>query len=346
MHTVYSDNHRFQDGKSELNNGKLMPCFEMPLRAELVLAQVNASGIGPVINPALHGEAPISAVHTQPFIEFLRTAWDEWKAEHGDYDALPIIWPTRTLRHDKIPRAIDGKLSYFSLDAGTPITPGTWTAITSAVDVALTGVDLLNAGHRSAFSMCRPPGHHAAADVFGGYCFFNNAAIAAQAMRNQGIDRVGILDVDYHHGNGTQAIFYDRADVPFASLHADPFEEYPYFLGHADETGTGAGEGANHNFPLPWGTDWSAYDQALTEAVDRLRRHNVQALVVSLGVDTFDGDPISRFRLQHDDYLRMGARISELGVPTLFVFEGGYAVEAIGVNVVNVLRGFEAGTHA
>jgi acetoin utilization deacetylase AcuC-like enzyme len=343
MKTVYTDDHRFQDGKAELTNGKLVPCFEMPKRADLVHARVQEVALGPVLGPTDYGRAAISRVHTDPFIDFLESAWDEWVAEHGDYDALPLTWPTRTLRQDRVPTVIDGKLSYYSLDAGTPITLGTWRAITSAANVAVTGAELLRSGEQAAFALCRPPGHHASSDVYGGYCFFNNAAIATQYLRDNGVDKVGVLDVDYHHGNGTQAIFYDRADVPFVSLHGDPQQEYPYFLGYADEYGAGAGEGANKNYPLPWGTDWVRYEEALIDGVKTLRAHGVDALVVSLGVDTFDGDPISQFKLQHDDYLRMGENIAKLGVPTLFVFEGGYAVGAIGVNAVNVLTGFENG---
>jgi acetoin utilization deacetylase AcuC-like enzyme len=342
MKTVYSDDHRFQDGKAELNNGQLVPCFEMPQRADLVLARVREVGLGEVVTPTDHGLAPILRVHTEPFVNFLRDAWGEWVAEHGAYDALPLTWPTRTLRHDRVPEVIDGKLSYYSLDAGTPITAGTWKAINAAANVALTGAALIQGDERSVFSLCRPPGHHASADVYGGYCFFNNAAIAAQSLRDGGIAKVGILDVDYHHGNGTQAIFYDRADVPFVSLHGDPRQEYPYFLGYDDELGAGAGLGANRNFPLPWGTAWDTYEPALAAGIAELRAHRVDALVVSLGLDTFEADPISQFKLRHDDYLRMGAAIAQLGVPTLFVFEGGYAVEALGINAVNVLTGFES----
>ncbi len=341
MKTVYSDDHRLQDGKAELNNGQLVPCFEMPSRADLVLARVREVGLGEVIEPTDHGLAPILRIHTEPFVNFLRDAWGEWVAEHGEYDALPLTWPTRTLRHDRVPEVIDGKLSYYSLDAGTPITAGTWQAINAAANVALTGADLIRSGETVAFSLCRPPGHHASADVYGGYCFFNNAAIAAQSLRDGGVPKVGILDVDYHHGNGTQAIFYERADVPFVSLHADPRQEYPYFLGYDDERGAGSGLGANRNFPLPWGTAWDAYEPALVAGIAELESQRVEALVVSLGVDTFEDDPISQFKLRHEDYLRMGGAIASLGVPTLFVFEGGYAIDALGVNAVNVLTGFE-----
>ena len=340
--TVYSDNHRLQDGKAELNDGLLVPCFEMPRRADLVLARVREVGLGDVIEPTPHGLDPVLRVHTEPFVTFLRDAWCEWAAAHGEYDALPLTWPTRTLRHDRVPTVIDGKLSYYSLDAGTPITAGTWTAITAAADVAVTGADILLTGERAAFALCRPPGHHANADVYGGYCFLNNAAIAAQYLLDQGSTKVGILDVDYHHGNGTQAIFYDRSDVPFVSVHGDPRQEYPYFLGYDDELGVGSGLGANRNYPLPWGTAWNTYEPALLAGIEELRAHEIDRLVVSLGVDTFELDPISKFKLTHDDYVSMGRHIASLNVPTLFVFEGGYAVDAIGINAVNVLTGFES----
>ena len=342
MKTIYSDNHRLQDGKAELNDGLLVPCFEMPRRADLVLDRVREVALGEVLEPTAHGLDPILRVHTDPFVSFLREAWAEWVAAHGEYDALPLTWPTRTLRHDRVPTIIDGRLSFYSLDAGTPITAGTWTASTSAVDVALTGADVLLAGDRVAFSLCRPPGHHASADVYGGYCFLNNAAISVQYLLDHGSAKVGVLDVDYHHGNGTQAIFYDRSDVPFVSLHGDPRQEYPYFLGYDDELGSGAGTGANRNYPLPWGTAWDTYQPALLSGIEDLRAHSIDCLVVSLGVDTFEEDPISRFKLKHADYVQMGAHIASLNVPTLFVFEGGYAVEAIGINAVNALQGFES----
>jgi acetoin utilization deacetylase AcuC-like enzyme len=343
MKTVYTEDHRLQDGKAELIDGKLQPCFEMPKRAEIIINRVREVKLGEVVAPRDFGLAPVKRVHRGRFVDFLQGAWGEWVQAHGDYDALPLNWRAPGMRRDRIPEVIDGKLSYFSIDAGTPITSGTWTAITSAANVALTGAGMVDAGERAVFALCRPPGHHAGSDFYGGYCFFNNAAIAAQEFRESGAERVAILDVDYHHGNGTQEIFYTRPDVFTVSLHADPRQEYPFFLGFADEIGESAGEGFHLNLPLPWGTAWSTYTPALDTAIQRIRDYGADVVVVSLGVDTFEQDPISKFKLKHDDYLQTGRMIASLGLPTLFVMEGGYAVEALGVNAVNVLQGFEQG---
>ncbi len=343
MKTVYSDDHRLQDGKAELIDGKLMPCFEMPRRADIIISRVRETRLGEVLPPQSFGTDPIRRVHTHNFVEFLRTAWDRWVEAHGEYDALPLNWRVPGMR-DVEPEAIDGKLGYFSFDAGTPITAGTWKAITAAVDVALTGQKLAAGGERAVFALCRPPGHHAGTRFYGGYCFFNNAAIAAQAFRDQGAGRVAILDVDYHHGNGTQEIFYGRDDVLTISIHADPRQEYPFFLGFADETGEGKGTGFHVNLPLRWGSAWDTYQPALETAMRRIRDYAPDAIVVSLGVDTFEEDPISKFKLKHADYLRMGEMIAGAGRPTLFVMEGGYAVDALGINAVNVLDGFEQAT--
>lgn len=341
MRTIYSPDHQYQNAKAELIDGQFVPAFENPKRVEMILAQVQVAELGEVLPPHEFGLKPILRVHDEKFVQFLQTAWENWIREHGDYDALPLNWATRTMRHDRIPETIDGKLSYYSFDAGTPITSGTWQAIISSANVALTGQYLLNQGERSVFALCRPPGHHAARDFYGGYCFLNNAAIAAQALRDAGAERVAILDIDYHHGNGTQAIFYDRADVLFISLHAHPRQEYPFFLGYEDEVGIGDGEGFNYNYPLPWGTTWSTYCKTFTAAIQQIHQYHPDALVVSLGVDTFEQDPISKFLLKGEDYKRIGAAIATLNKSTLFVMEGGYAVEAIGINTVNVLLGFE-----
>ena len=209
--------------------------------------------------------------------------------------------------------------------------------------MALSGAAELLKGEGAVFSLCRPPGHHAARDIYGGYCFLNNAAIAAQALRDGGIGKVAILDVDYHHGNGTQAIFYERGDVFFASLHGDPRQEFPYFLGYQDETGEGAGAGSNANYPMPWGSGFDVWSAALADACKKITACGAGAVVISLGVDTFKDDPISKFTLESANFLTLGATIAGLGLPSLFVFEGGYAVDAVGVNAVNVLLGFEGG---
>lgn len=342
MLTIYSDRHHRHHGNTELIDGQLLPCFEMPSRADHVLARARHVALGEVREPDAFGLDPVRRVHSPAFVDFLASAWDEWTAAGRTHDALPLVWPVRGLRTDRVPHDIDGKLGYYAMDAGVPITAGTWDAVQASADVALTGARLIADGAKGVFSLCRPPGHHAAADYMGGYCYLNNAAIAAQYLRDQGAAKVAILDVDYHHGNGTQSIFYDRADVCFASLHGDPMVEYPYFLGHADEPGVGAGQGFNHNYPLPHGTAWDTYGPALEHACARLRAYGADALVVSLGVDTFEHDPISRFKLVNADYLRMGEAIGRLGLRTLFVMEGGYAVDDIGVNAVNVLQGFEA----
>jgi acetoin utilization deacetylase AcuC-like enzyme len=340
MLTVFTEDHRFQDGKFELIDGQLLPPFERPQRAEMIIERVRDVGLGDVIGPTEFGLEPVRRVHSDEFIAFLRTAHGEWRKVHGDTDALPLTWPSRGFRHIE-PESIDGRLSYYSFDAGTPITSGTWRAITAAANVAVTGAQRINDGARAAFSLCRPPGHHAARDLYAGYCFFNNAAVAAQWFLDQGAARVAVLDVDYHHGNGTQMIFYDRADVLFVSLHGHPAQEYPFFLGYEDETGAGAGEGYNVNLPMRWGTTWETYGEALEIAIARVGDYGPEVLVVSLGVDTFERDPISHFKLKGENYPEIGRRIAGLGLSTLFIMEGGYAVEEIGINAVGVLSGFE-----
>ncbi len=340
MKTVYSEKHKLHHAKLELINGQMEPAVEMPARAETVLERVKDVDLGPVTAPSEHGLDPILKVHDARYVGFLEKAWDLWTAEGRDYDALPLVWPVRGLRQVE-PEYIDGKLSYFSFDAGTPITAGTWQAATASVDVALSGADLLHQGATAAFALCRPPGHHAAADFYGGYCFLNNAAVAAQSFIDAGAGRVAVLDVDYHHGNGTQAIFYDRPDVFFASIHGHPKQEFPFFLGYEDETGEGAGEGCNANYPLSWGSGFDVWRAALQDACSRISAYGPDVIVVSLGVDTFEKDPISQFKLKSEDYFVIGETIARLGKPTLFVMEGGYAVAEIGVNAVNVLLGYE-----
>ncbi len=341
MQTIYSELHSLHHGNHEFSNGLLVPCFEMPRRAELILERVKTQDLGEVISPVDHGLEPILRIHAPHFVRFLQTAWDQWAALGRTHDALPMAWPVRGMNQSREPDQIDAKLGFFSLDAGSPIQAGTWQAVYGSAQVALTGAKLISSGANAVFCLCRPPGHHAASDYIGGYCYLNNAAIAAQALRDGGASRVAVLDVDYHHGNGTQTIFYDRADVMVVNLHADPMVEYPFYLGHADERGAGAGEGFNLNYPMPHGTGFDAWFRALEDACRQLERYAPDVVVVSLGVDTYRDDPISQFKLDSPDYLRIGDRIARLNKPTLFVMEGGYAIEPIGVNAVNVLEGFE-----
>ena len=341
MKSVFSQRQLLHTPSKELSDGEMRPAVELPARAEYVRDRILEVGLGEIVEPSTFGRTPLERVHTTDYLDFM----DGFRAMHEaagrSGEAFPFCWPTKGLRCDVTPRHIDGLLGRYSFDAGTPIGPMSWEAAKISADTALTAAKMIAEGAPVAFALCRPPGHHAMTDRFGGYCFLNNAAIAAQYLRDQGAERVTILDVDYHHGNGTQQIFYERGDVQFLSLHADPADEYPYFLGYADEIGEGEGEGANYNWPMPLGTDWSGWGASLDEACKRAASFGTDTLVVSLGLDPFERDPISKFKLKSDDFTRIGARIRKLGLPTLFVMEGGYAIDALGVNCVNVLTGFE-----
>lgn len=341
MKTIYSPKHHGHSGQMEVTSDGLVPGFEKPSRAEYIKARVEAVKLGPILPPRKHDIAIAKRVHASPFIDFLPTVWPLWSGAGRGGTAMPMTWPTRGLRGDVPPKTVEALLGFYSFDAGATFVAGTWDAIKSSHDVAITGAGLVKGGERAAFALCRPPGHHAGSNFMGGYCFINNAASAAQWFGDQGAGRVTILDVDYHHGNGTQEIFYERADVQVINLHGDPMTEYPFFLGHADERGAGAGEGFNVNYPMPFGTAWDVWGAALDDACTRIAAYAPDVLVVSLGVDTFEKDPISKFKLKSEDYPKIGRRIAKLGLPTLIVMEGGYAVEEIGINAVGVLTGFE-----
>lgn len=345
MKTIYTADHRLHAPKAELSFGKFVAPQENPQRADNILAELEARKLGPILPPETFDMTPIRRVHEAGLVDFLAGAHREWAARFGRDggevpDALPLSWPAPGMRRIE-PRSIFGKLALHAIDSATAITATSWSAARAAADVAMTAQLLVEGGERAAFALCRPPGHHATPANYGGYCFLNNAAIAAEAFRAAGAERVAILDVDYHHGNGTQAVFYARPDVFFASLHAEPATDYPYFSGYADEAGEGKGEGFNANYPMKRGTDWRSYSPTLAHTLGRIRMFGPAVLVVSLGVDTFERDPMGRFKLASEDYRRLGEAIAGAGLPTLFVMEGGYAIEEIGVNVANVLEGFE-----
>lgn len=343
MKSVYSPRHKGHAGNVELVFGEMLPAFEMPSRAEFIHARLRETGLGEIIGPDEHDLSTASRVHDQGYLDFLPTIWDNWIAagRNPEGTAMPYVWPTRGLRQDVIPANFDARYGYYSFDAGAGFVKGTWDAIKSSHDVALTAASLINNGERAAFALCRPPGHHAGSSFMGGYCYINNAAVASQWFLDHGAKRVSVLDVDYHHGNGTQEMFYHRADVQVVNLHGHPDDEYPHFLGYADEKGAGAGVGFNINFPMHHGTGWDTWSAALEEGCKSIEAYKPDVLVISLGVDTFEKDPISKFKLRTEHYPLIGSRIARLGLPTLFVMEGGYAVAEIAVNAVGVLQGFE-----
>jgi acetoin utilization deacetylase AcuC-like enzyme len=341
MLTFHSDKTSLRQANTELHDGVLVKPFESPERVALILAHLNHAHLGEIRAPHAYGLAPVLAVHDKGYVDFLASCWQRWQAGGHAGEAMANNWPARTLRGDRIPESVSGQLGYYALAAETAITQGTFDAAMASKDVALAAVSHTLSSGEPSFGLCRPPGHHAAVDQFGGYCFFNNAAIAAQHARDAGKARVAIIDVDFHHGNGTQQIFYDREDVLFVSIHGDPAVTFPYYAGYADETGNGPGTGFNVNYPLPPGTDVPTWLATLDQAIARIQAFDPELLVVSLGVDIFEGDPISAFTFKSDDFVTLGERLAQLKRPTTFLMEGGYAVEDIGVNVVNVLRGFD-----
>jgi acetoin utilization deacetylase AcuC-like enzyme len=342
MDIIYSEDHRKRASKTELYGGELLPPFECPERMDFILEAIEKTSLGTIHSPKDFGRDPITAIHDEGFVTFIETCWQEWVAAGFKGEAIASVWPSRSMPSPRIPSFIDGKMGYYTLASETSISAGTAEAAYTSAQVALTAADAIMKGQaQMMFALCRPPGHHASKDQFGGYCFYNNAAIAAQHMRDQGSAKVAILDVDFHHGNGTQAIFYDRDDVLFLSLHGDPAEAFPYFLGYAEETGLGAGEGYNVNYPMPPKTPYSKWSEALDDALGRIRAFGADSLIVSFGADTFENDPISFFKLTSADFIDMGRRIATLNLPTLTVMEGGYAVSEVGTNTVNLLLGME-----
>lgn len=340
MRIVFSEDHRKHFAQGEICGGEFVTPFERPSRMEYVLRELKARKMTDIVPPGKLDMKAVKRVHDAGFVEFLRTAWDEWQKAGYRGEIIPTGFPNRSLQQ-RIPRHIDGKVGYYIHSVETAITVGTWEAACASAAVAQTAQKIVGAGARSAFALCRPPGHHAHDDLYGGYCFLNNAAIATQAFRDQGARRVAILDVDFHHGNGTQDIFYDRDDVLFCSLHGNPEDSYPYFLGYRDEKGIGKGEGFNHNYAMGPGTGFDTWGKALRDALRKIKAYGPDVLVVSLGVDAYKDDPISFFKLTSEDFTRTGEAIGKMKLPTLFVMEGGYAISDIGVNVVNVLAGFE-----
>ncbi len=344
MRVVYSPDHRRHDPRTEIQTGEPIVPIESPARAEAIRKTLEADDVFHLTLPTRHGMAPLAAVHDGEYLAFLAGAWDDWAAALPDRrQAIPDSFFNAALRAGmgpcRPPKGAIARLSYYAFDTATVLVPGTYTAARTAADVALTATDLVLGGETAAYALCRPPGHHAPRAAFGGYCFLNNAAIAAEHARRAGAVRVAILDVDYHHGNGTQQIFYDRPDVLYVSLHGDPDRAYPYFAGYADECGAGFGLGATVNLPLPERCDDATFLAELAQGLDAVQRFDPDVVVVSLGVDSFADDPLSDLAVTAEAFYPAGLAIAALDLPLVIVQEGGYAVEAIGRLVQQFLRG-------
>jgi acetoin utilization deacetylase AcuC-like enzyme len=339
MKVFRSEQHRLHFPKGELYGGVFVRPFECPERWDFINQALLNSGYADIADPGKLDMSILSRVHSKDYLRFLQEAWDLWEAGGFEGDAIPTVFPARRMQQRE-PDDIDGKLGYFAMAIETSITAGTWDAAISSAACAQAAASHISEGASSAFSLCRPPGHHAGIDLYGGYCFLNNAAIAAETLLSKGAKKISILDVDFHHGNGTQDIFYQRDDVQFISLHGDPKDVFPNFLGYADEKGEGKGLGYNINYPMPPNTPYGKWKEALNESLRAIEIYKPDALVISLGVDTFELDPISFFKLKSDDFIDYGNALAALKLPTAFIMEGGYAVEEIGTNTVNVLDGF------
>jgi len=339
MQVVYSPGHARHRPQLYFKEGSFHEHPESPARAEAIAAALGKAG-HPIQPPEDYGPAPRAAVHTPAYLQFLESAHARWRqAGFGSAEVVPNIHPGRHMAG--LPSGLVGQVGYFAADLSSPIGAESWPAACAGADVALHATRLVLDGADAAYALCRPPGHHAFADSAGGFCFLNNLAIAAQFALGR-VRRVATLDVDVHHGNGTQGIFYARSEVLTVSLHCDPDDFYPFFAGYAHERGEGPGRGANANFPLPRGTGDNAYLDALERALGLLRAAAPEVLFVSLGLDGYEGDPFKGFRITTAGFGRIARAIGELGLPTVLVQEGGYNVEDLGKNVDSFLKGFEA----
>ena len=340
MQVFYSDTHKLHNPPFELfDGGQRMPYLENPDRMERILSALREKDWAEIREPEDFGLDPILAVHAADYVDFLRTAYEEWTQEVTTYEKtalLPATFPPRGWSHR--PKSTLGRAGYYTFDLSAPIVNGTYRAALGSVNCALNGAKVIADGGKAAFALCRPPGHHAGKSFSGGYCYFNNAAITANWLSALG--KVAILDIDYHAGNGTQDIFYERSDVLTISIHADPDSEYPAFSGYADETGAGQGFGWHRNFPLPARTDDPHYLSTVDKALNLIQSFAPKYLVLSTGMDIYEGDPLGSFKVTREGIHQIGEHIASLKLQTLIVMEGGYNNEALGVNITTLLENF------
>ena len=337
MKTVYTPAHERHRPPTILTRGVVVPHWEVAGRAEELLASVQRDG-HEVVEPADYGRAPRAAVHDPGYLAFLESAWIRWQKQENPTPAVqPYAHPGRHM-HGR-PTGIDGQAGYYMATGSAPIVEGSWEAAVWAAHAATHAARLVLDGEGAASALCRPPGHHAFSDLGGGFCYLNNVAIAADYMRRER-GRVAILDFDVHHGNGTQGIFWRRRDVLFVSLHGDPSDYFPFFAGYANEIGEGDGLGFNLNLPLAPGADDAAFLDALDRALEAVRHFAPEALLVSVGFDAFEADPIGVLRVTTPGFGEIGRRIGAVGLPTVLVQEGGYNLDALGANLSAFLGGF------
>ena len=348
MKIFYSDTHRKHQPPFEVfDGGKRVPYLENADRMDRILNALQKTDWAELTPPADFGLDPIYAVHDKDYITFLASAWTEWLDSDPTVAASPeqnVFLPaTFALRRTpRMPSTLLGKAGYYIMDLSACIVEATYTTALTSAHCALSAAEFISSSTvnhpLSAFALCRPPGHHAGKDYAGGYCFINNASVAANWLSSKG--KVALLDIDYHAGNGTQDIFYERNDLLTISIHGDPDFEYPHYIGFAEETGAGAGLGFHKNFPLPKGTRDAEYLSALDEALGMIKNFAPNYLVISAGMDTFDGDPLGTFKVTREGFREIGKRIAALHLPTAIIMEGGYANEALGVNIVTLLENF------
>ncbi|MER9684922.1 MULTISPECIES: histone deacetylase family protein [unclassified Mesorhizobium] len=337
MKAFFAEEQKRHDPKAFLSSGAPKPNPEQPERVERLLAGAKSAGLT-IERPRDHGPGPVAAVHTPEYLAFLEHIFARWqRIEGASAEVIPNIHPLA--RTGSYPASAVGQAGYHMADTACPISAETWHSALWSAWSAVEAAEAVISGAPAAYALSRPPGHHAFADVAGGFCFINNSAVAAQVLRKQA-GRVVILDVDLHHGNGTQGIFYTRSDVLTVSLHADPVRFYPFFWGHADERGEGPGLGYNFNLPLPRKSADAAFLEALEVAFQRIRAFSPDALVVALGLDAFEGDPFGGLSVTTPGFSRIGEAIAKLGLPTVIVQEGGYLCDALGDNLTAFLTGF------
>jgi len=339
MKVFYSEAHRQHDPQFEIFDGGLrMPYLENPDRMDRILNALRETGWAEFHEPADFGLDPIYAVHDKDYINFLASCWTEW-LDSKPKDSSVFLPATFALRRQpQKPTSLLGRGGYYMMDLSACIVEGTFAAARASANCALSAAQAVANDERSAFALCRPPGHHAGKDYAGGYCFINNASVAAHSISSNG--KVALLDIDYHCGNGTQDIFYSRDDVMTISIHADPDYEYPHYIGFANERGRGRGFGFHQNFPLPAGTDDTKYFAILDRALELIREYKPTYLVVSAGMDIYADDPLGTIKVTTDGICEIGKRIAALDLPTVVIMEGGYNNDVLGRNIVAFLSAF------